>query len=68
MKNLSNKEHVSYDECHKECIHNYGEHKDCLQCNYYIENEYEKEIADFEKQQNQALDRCLSRLEDGELL
>lgn len=68
MNDLSNKEHVSYNECQKKCIHTYGEHKNCLQCNYYIENMYEKEIDDFEKQQNQALARFYDRLENGDFL
>lgn len=67
MKDFSNKEHVSYNDCQK-CIHTYGEHKKCFKCNYYIENMYEQEIADFERQQDQALDNYLSRLENGEIL
>ena len=67
MKDFSNEKHVSYNDCQK-CIHIYGEHEECFKCDYYIENIYEQEIADFERQQDQALDNCLSRLEDGEIL
>ena len=67
MKDFSNKEHVTYDDC-QECIYDFGEHKKCLKCDYYTACMCEKEIADFERQQSQALDSYLSRLENGELL
>lgn len=58
---------TSYEDC-KKCKYTFGENKECFECDYYQDCMIEKEIADFELAQDRALDRLLSRLEDGELI
>ena len=62
---IKNNEYSYYD-CEK-CNLNFGE-KDCYNCSYYISCMAEKEISDYEKKQSEALDRQLSRIEDGDFL
>lgn len=58
----------NYYDCENKCEFKFGENKECLTCNYYNDCMTEKEIAEFELCQSRALERQLSRLEDGELI
>lgn len=58
-------ENVTYDDCQK-CIHEFGKHKNCFNCNYYIDCMAEKEISEFERKQDLALKNYLNRLENEE--
>ena len=57
----------SYYDCKNKCNLNFGE-KDCHNCDYYISYMTEKEINDYERKQSEALNRQLSRIEDGDFL
>ena len=59
------KENVCYNDC-KKCIHEFGKHKNCFNCNYYTDCMAEKEISEFEKKQDLALQNYLNRLENEE--
>lgn len=59
------KKNVCYNDC-KKCIHNFGKHKNCFNCNYYTDCMTEKEISEFERKQDLALKNYLNRLENEE--
>ena len=56
---------VCYSDC-ENCIFNFGKNKECLNCNYYIHCNIEKEIDDFERNHDKALERFYNRLENEE--
>lgn len=59
------KENVCYTDC-KNCIHEFGKHKNCNECNYYIDCMVENEISEYERKSEMALNRYLDRLENEE--
>ena len=58
-------ENVSFYDC-QNCIYEFGNHINCNKCNYYQDCMIEKEISDFERQQDKALERFWNRYENGE--
>ena len=58
----------NYYDCKNLCEYTFGKNNICLDCSYYKDCIIEKEISDYEKRKSKALNRQLSRIEDGDFL
>ena len=58
-------DNVSYYDC-ENCVWEFGKNKQCCDCNYYNDCLTEKEISDYERKCDEALERFYDRLENEE--
>ena len=56
----------NYDDCENKCKYTFGKNKACLKCDYYNYCMVEEEIKEMELKHDKALNKLLSRIEDGE--